>query len=321
MVKKQFFLNLFLFIVCFFSLADNQIGTSAVTYRHWYGRLGDKLLLYIKARWFSYYFKIPFFYRPFQYSDEFMMHSKELYWSENYRKNFKKIITAKSVPGAINPNDRILYEVDYYISNIQVFNVIQNQEFHNLIKAMIAPAKPVPLVPRQNNKHCVALHVRKGGGYDSSLSSQQIYRVLEKASPKLADQAWPLKFPPDQYYLDQIVKLSEMLNHEPLYIYLFTDDQDPGSIADRYEKYLNKPNITFAYRQKDNHHEKNVVEDLFGITQFDYYIRGDSHFAQIADVIGNHKIVISPKNYKWEGNKLIISEVNVAIKNSIFINT
>ena len=52
------------------------------------------------------------------------------------------------------------------------------------------------------------------------------------------------------------------------------------------------------------------------MTQFDYMIRGASHYSEAADIIGNHKMVIYPTASIWEGNRLIITKINIVIKDS-----
>ena len=71
-------------------------------------------------------------------------------------------------------------------------------------------------------------------------------------------------------------------------------------MINRFKKRINEPNIRFS-------HTKNwvasVVNDLVLMSQFDYLIRGRSNFSQIADLKGNQKMVISPKNFAWYKNE------------------
>jgi hypothetical protein len=43
--------------------------------------------------------------------------------------------------------------------------------------------------------------------------------------------------------------------------------------------------------------------------KFDCFIRPDANLSIIATKIGNYKIVISPKEYHWEGTRLVIDDV------------
>jgi len=47
----------------------------------------------------------------------------------------------------------------------------------------------------------------------------------------------------------------------------------------------------------------NVVEDFYNMSCFDCLIRPASHFFLAAQLLGNHKIIIYPKHWKWVGKK------------------
>jgi hypothetical protein len=196
-------------------------------------------------------------------------------------------------------------------------NVLADQEFMHTLKTCIAPCNPLPLLDLPTDKITVALHVRKGGGYDAPLASEQIFdknTYPQRRNTRIdepADVIWPLKFPPDQYYIDQIKHLHEMVSGAPLYIYIFTDDPNPADIARRYARELQIDTITFDYRPAGNKHNANVLEDFFNIARFDCLIRSGSNFAQMAQLIGDHKIVIYPKNAHWKRGRLIVHDVGV----------
>ena len=119
-----------------------------------------------------------------------------------------------------------------------------------------------------------------------------------------ADKLWPMKFVPDTYFISQIKYLSELLENQPLYIHLFTDFHSPKLLVEKYERALNKKNIIFGCREIGNDHCTCTLEDLFNMTYFDYFIRGGSNYAQIAQLIGRYKIVIYPKSASWHGNQM-----------------
>ncbi|HEV7737800.1 MAG TPA: hypothetical protein VGO47_10580, partial [Chlamydiales bacterium] len=50
------------------SLCANPDSTQAITYEFSGGRFGDNLLAYFHAKWVSYKYNIPFFYKEFPYS-------------------------------------------------------------------------------------------------------------------------------------------------------------------------------------------------------------------------------------------------------------
>jgi hypothetical protein len=160
----------------------------------------------------------------------------------------------------------------------------------------------------------VAVHVRKGGGFDKPLASPSIY----KKEPPYSDQIWPTKFPPDQYYLDQIKVIRKLIPHNlSIIIYLFTDDPNPAELAHRYATYLNDVSISFTYRTQENSHDTNVVEDFYHIAQCDYLIRSSSLFAKAAQLLGNHKIIMYPILGSWQDGKVIIDPAGIIMRDSL----
>jgi len=319
---------------------NTNTATSAITYklnlgRHG-GRLGDCLINYIKAKWISYSNNIPLYCPKFKYSEKLMLSKIEKRYNKKMDKQYKKRVVMPNGKTIIRDsqycfkkhkeaifNNKIEKDKNFlYVSNYYA-NITINWDDKNFIKELkktIAPVKPIkkPEIPK--NMISVALHVRKGGGYDPPLLSKKTLPLLSKKI-LYADQKWPLKFPPDNYYIAQIKKLHEILDKQPLYIYIFTDDQNPQKIAEEYKNALKIENITFAWREKNNAHNKNVIQDLFEMTYYDCLIRALSNFGAIADIVGNFHIVIHPEgSYHWEGDKLIIDKVKIRINNNISEN-
>ena len=308
----RIFLLFFSLLTCQYLVA--QKATSAITFHDQssHGRLGDRLVWYIKIKWLSFQHNIPVILKPFDYSQEFEFHYKEQLYNPRLEKQFTKKTLITNQPFKINPYANTLYEVDYFFKG-DLNQAFKNKKFMQEIKTLIKPVKPQEFLDLPKNITTVALHVRKGGGFDQPLLSEQLYK---KVGQVYADQRWPNKFPPDQYYIDQLKRISTMLDHKPLYIYLFTDDQKPQALIDRYKKAINANNITFTCRHNDNHHTKNVVNDLFALTQFDCLIRSTSRFGLIAEIIGDHQMSISPTKGHWEGNKLIIDTIKIVTKDA-----
>ena len=102
-----------------------------------------------------------------------------------------------------------------------------------------------------------------------------------------------------------------MLEGERLHVRLFTDDPKPKALAEKYVRAVNNPNITFSYREHDNAHDANVLEDFFGMAQCDCLIRPESCFSMAAQTIANFKIIIYPKHHVWKAGELVIDKVGV----------
>jgi hypothetical protein len=317
-IKKLFLLSVALL---FFTQGSGKNCNSAITYYdRENGRLGDLLRLYIKTKWIAYRHNVPLLHKPFPFSDQFELDYKEARYNQNLLKNFQHVEKINHDPDFIDSEKSILYEVGYYPFIITPWgNALKDKKFIQLLQQLIKPHYPIQKLDLPEGIKTVALHVRKGGGADLPLYAQQVYKndtyIDMNMTKTYADKSWPLKFPPDQYYIDQLILLSAMLNDEPLYVYLFTDDQNPSALADLYKSKINKPNIIFDYRKKGNHHSKNIIQDFFSMTQFNYLIRGASHYSEAAHIIGNYEIAIYPKDYIWEEKKLIITKVAIVFDN------
>ena len=305
---------------------------SAVTYElRKNSRFGDYIILYSAAKFLSNKYGIQLLYKRFPFSHLLAMDFHEQKYDEVLLSQFKKAIFIRSEGEFIkhaNQKYPLLYKicrVGFGFEKICAY-AEANVSFRNTLRKMIAPIKPLDKFCLPQDRISVAVHVRKGGGYDRPLSSIQQFDghlnlveytqtvVAYKPPYAYVDQKFPLKFPPDQYYIDQIKKLSEMLNDVPLYVYLFTDDANPIAILEEYEWIIGKPNILFDCRREENRHDLNVIEDFFAMTKFDCLICSQSNFSRGAQLIGKHKIVIHPKQASWVNGKLIINMINIVMR-------
>lgn len=127
-----------------------------------------------------------------------------------------------------------------------------------------------------------------------------------------ADYIWSIKFPPDQYYIEQVKTLASFLPDKHLQIQIFTDDPVPEQIVSRYAQALQAlPNLSFYYRTTENNHDKNVIEDLFAIAQSDCLISASSSFAFAAMLLGNHSVIIFPEHAITLPDRVIIDKVHI----------
>ena len=304
---------------------------SAVTYvLRKTSRFGDYIALYSAAKFLSEKYGIQLLYKRFPFSHLLAMDLHEKKYDKGLLNQFKKILPIRSEKEFIkqaDPKQPLLYNicrVGFSFEEICAY-AETNAAFYDTLRKMIAPIKPLDEFWLPQDRITVAVHVRKGGGYDRPLSSIQQFDghlnsveytqtvVGCKLYYTYIDQKFPLKFPPDQYYIDQIKKLSTMLNDAPLYVYLFTDDSNPIAILEEYEWIIGKSNILFNCRREENRHDLNVIEDFFAMTKFDCLIRPQSNFSKGVQLIGKHKIVIHPKKAAWVNGKLIINMVNIVI--------
>ncbi len=330
--------------LCAFILAQSSCNatTSGVTILdnpEWGGRLGDKLMMYVKAKWVAHICNLPFYYKAFPHSDQFAMHDIDIHYSATIAKQYPTKQTLREINSPIKQSiiseGNTLYIIHYYFhlpewgaiqkgydsQEIMCWpEVINDQLFRDKLRATIKPRNTIKLVDVPKNKISVALHVRRGGGFDHPLLSIQLYDIdnlnqCDIVPPAVyADKYWPLKFLPDQYYIDQLIRLSKMYDDAPMHVHLFTDHTDPEAILERYKQQVQKANITYSCRVKDNHHTQNLLVDIFSMVQFDCMIRNGSNYPQIAQLLGNHKIVIYPLSCEWVGNTMIVNKVGTFIK-------
>ncbi|MFH1254760.1 MAG: hypothetical protein V1646_05020 [bacterium] len=240
-----------------------------------------------------------------------------------YEKNFKKYI-------------------EKYICNVdlQTYLISLEKPFMSELKKMLKPITSI-IQKLPEDRITVAVHLRRGGGYDKTpvfkeyFDSHNYYvkynniqvndkrnkitvlsNITSKPNPSERINISKIRFLPKQYYVDQIVKLSNLLNNIPLFVYIFTDDKDIISLVNEIKNKVNLPNITWGCRTEENAYNLNIVEDFEAISQFDCLIRPHSNFSLGASLLGNHKIIIAPSNAKLiNGEILLVDEVNIIINN------
>lgn len=317
-------------------------------------RLGDTIISFCKAQYFADLYNLKLLYKPFPYSDQFSLDQSSTRFIEAQEKQFEKTIivnTSKDIEEHLKSDYSVLFESHFLSETPWLYTYSrQNIDFEKKIKELFTPINKVDSLPKPPGVVTVALHVRKGGGFDHPLASQQQYlleeatigiyikkntpgnsctdiwpilwpigfkyieavRQLMEKKTRFSDYTWPIKFPPDQYYIDHLKYLSDFLKDQQLLVYLFTDDQNPSDIVQRYSAALKDyPRIIFSYRQSGNHHTKNVIQDLFAIAQCDCLISASSSFAHAAQLLGNHSICIMPTHAITLPEKIIMNKVAV----------
>ena len=306
--------------------------TSAVTYVDTPGRLGDKLIVYSKAEWISYKHGIPLLYVPLEHFDLFMMHTTDTFYTAKLSCGFKKNVRLRRgyKNFLIEPDKGILYIVNYY-SNITIdWN---DRGFLEVLREKIAPIMPVQKICYPEGRVSVAVHVRKGGGFDTPIFSEQRLEEFDQNlyvswkpntghKNRYCDCKHPFKFPPDKYYVDQIKKIYEILHETPLYVHIFTDSQKPSRIVEKYKAALAGLDITFSCRGDGESYKNCVIEDLFAMTQFDCLIRSESNFSFFADMLGDYALVAYPISFCWKkcgtSHQLIIDRAKIKINDSFW---
>ncbi len=295
---KNFFFTLTLFSITVLHTAKPT--TSAITWEPNGGRFGDNLLSYSRAKWLSYKFNIPVLYLPFKYSDELMMYEQEAMYTQELAQQFAYIIRIPSLKRyQLLPDNNTLYISHWYADvTIDWFDI----PFIEDLKANIYPRNPIEKVSIPENCVSIAAHVRNGGAFAADTQQEK--------------DRCPLRFVPDEFFIDQIARIAGMFPEQNLYVYIFTDHQEPALLKKKFKKALNNPRITFDYRKQDNAHNANVLEDFFSMMDFDCLIRPGSHFSRFVQRLGRNKLVIYPESVKKIDGKPVINVINIKKRNN-----
>jgi hypothetical protein len=305
-MKRLFYKAFFLFFIPLFAEIEVPTG-AAVTYEFSGGRLGDNLLAYMHAKWLSYKYDLPLLYRSFAAAEQFYFDEIETPFTDELAKRFEHELTLGVNNLALfDPASPTLYRLPYYPEdnvyreNPRLEKIIvdwKDPQFKQLLQNIIRPKTAITWKPPAK-KISVAVHVRRGGGFDSR-------------------DAWkkdPLKFPPNNYYIEQLERAYRYFRYRPLYVYIFTDDPDPASIVKDFQKKLPLVPIEYDYRRKNKDFEKNQIEDFFMMAQCSCIIRPVSNFSLIAVKISNQcALEFYPTSYHFSGYKAIIDKYEMVI--------
>lgn len=332
-------------LLCISPLLESKNG---VTFVHNCGRLGDVLLDYTKNFYIAQKYNLDLYIHDgIPYLNEFMLNEKTPRLNVHdtalraghlpVAPTFNRLITINNDALINHTNDAILYKTECYftVDGISDFNQFHRHMFKcSIEQPAFGQEIAQRLIPKKTfdyhlptNVVTVAMHIRKGGGFDKPLASD-LYRPTQttqnnaKRTCRYAyvDRNEPYKFPPEQYYLDQLIFLHTALDDQSLYVHLFTDDQNPQDIAARLQEKLqaaNISNIFINYRRDLNRHDINILEDIYVMSKFDYLIKSESHYPWIAQMIGKHKAIFSPINFVWRGDFLDFYATEIAIPDRV----
>lgn len=279
-------------------MPDQNSPLPAVTYALDCGRFGDQLINYIKALWVSWKYDLPLLYKPFSYSEELVLSQAHLFFQE------KGDLEAISFHSEMAPLNKVLYVVSYYTPFIEEW---EDEAFRNYLQGLVKPLKKIKPLRIPKGRIAVAIHVRRGGGYDCCQSQA------------------PTKFPPDTFYLNGLKRVADHFKGKSLYVHIFTDDRKPKRIIDKFFKELKNwgitNNVRIGGRTKKNRHDKMVLEDFFAMAQFDCLIRPDSSFSRAVGALSGPSLEITPLGVDCRkdelGDPIRDKEGNVIVDNWI----
>lgn len=280
------------------------------------GWLGLSLFRYIKAKWIAYKYDIPFFYQPFEQSDDLMIDELEEHTPFVFRNEVEINSTEE-----INPKSKSIYYIDHTYQDpdwespfeVGTWNeMLQDEKFLAHIRRRITPSAPLRQIVIPQNTAKLAVHIKRGSSAKYPLFSEQVFSTYDqtKKGPSselpFADIKEPLRFPPLQFFISQIKSISQQEAHRPIYVHIFTDAENPEEILEKVKNGVDLPNIIWGIRSDKNSYAEHVLDDLFSLSQFDYLIRPQSSFSQIATLLTDYKILRYPKEAFWAGHRLIV---------------
>lgn len=310
-----------------------DVGITYLDRTRWGGRLGDQLMMYVKAKIISHYTAIPLYINYFTYADSFVFWKKENHLSNFNKKKSEEVVlhTLSTFENIRNAENKLFVTHYYFQLNswgeaqkkydtqeiMDWKELMQNQELLQEIRSLLEPIDEIPLLLPPSNILSVAVHVRKTSENDTPMVSNQLYNVnkldVSQSIPRgnFSDINYPTKHLPDQYYIDQIKRLYQLVGEKPLYVFIFTDYKYPERLCRLYENQCKSENITFCCRTGEHNQVNTQIQDIVSMARYNYLIRGGSNFPQISQLMGNHRLVIYPKSVKWVGSNLIVNEVAI----------
>lgn len=267
-----------------------------VTYDFSGGRLGDCLLTYLHAKWFSYTNQIPLYYQPFEYSWAFKLH--ELEENSQAVRHISRVPLSKWSLFSKLPWVSCVYKCPYFpeskwelrTHSFPSFKADwKDPAFRKIAQEMLSARAELRLTRPPKDKLSIAMHVREGGGYDINGFAH-----------------FPVKFPPLSFYVEGLKAVLERFPKEPIYCYLFTDALDPeGLVLNILKELPDAKNIEFAYRKENNIHDANVLEDFFSLFEFDVLIRPDSNFSIVPSLIHDYKMIYAAEDFDSKTGKIV----------------
>lgn len=150
-------------------IADSPLN--AVSYSFSGGRFGDNLIAYMHAKWIAHRYQMKLLYKSFPYSDQLAMHSLESHYnffSRNY------IIKGIGSPKEYETSQNVLFIIPYFpeasfeqAGSPPPFAIERSdREFRDELNKMIFWPEFVPQIEIPVDRISVAVHVRKGVGFD-----------------------------------------------------------------------------------------------------------------------------------------------------------
>lgn len=311
---------------------------NAITYRLSKGRFGDQIIAYAKAKYLAKKYDLQFLYKSFAHSSLLTLDTQEPFTLAQFQRTFldqAPILPTTNLATKSKKTILFIAQLDTKKDEIQTLDsvydcMLTDSDFAQEIKQMLTPQVAIHKLDLPQDKITVALHVRKGSGLDRPIVSMQRYniadyinrpeRTIDKSNLYLlcADERYPHKFPPDQFYIESLKLLCDLVDNRPMYVYLFTDYANPQELVDLYTQEVNRSNIIFACHTVTQQKNMRMIDDYYNMAQFDCLIRSASNFSRASQLLGidTIKLIIAAKHATWHDDAVVIDALHIQARNS-----
>lgn len=299
--------------------------SSALTFEVSTGRLGDHLVAYAKAKELALKHNIPLLFKPFELYDQMQISNEEYIYEENDPEIFERvqyIYTADDTTIKSNTNTLYILSKRHWqkpdTDAAGTFHISKQEQLRSALRKTIKPKKIVSPTYTPPGWVSIALHIRTGGDHQRDQELLKIhnfrYSYLEKQQQSFQeDQEVVLKFPSIKFYRTQLEHIAQVLHNKKLYVTIYTDDSHPEQLAQQVTKNITHKQFACTYR-KQNDHKNNILQDMFDMANAHILIRPRSGISIVAEIIGNHSVVIWPKRGHWENGKFVIDQVKTVTR-------
>ena len=289
-------------------------------------RLGDQLVQFSKAKWLAKNYELPFFYRKFDFSDDLLLSESNELFDEDQQASAISIPIIRSIPvlyvfpkrlslllkfqfnNDLLPNGKAYDLLNFLnVKRLTFSELLLDDQLRDELRQEVKAKFPLHSIEKPLDRKSVAVHMRRGSGPDTPFQENG----CASGEGKPCNETMPKRFPPLEYFVQQIDALCDLLQDDALFVHIFTDDKNPEQLIQRLQAAVKSENIIFKSRASHESYDNMILEDLFAMSEFDCLIRSSSDFSRTAQLIGNHQVVMSPESYRRGKEGIYISKVQV----------
>ena len=308
----------FVFLVILCAYVGSVFAKNAIVQKDGGERLGDRLLIICAVKFFSLIHDLDFYYHSSQSVEQCALSLTEKKFNDQVKACYQKTMPFSEtalkqarLPTLFIAPWSCIDNFCQYFGKRHLYRTAFDQ-----LRAMVKPLESLPALVTTGEAISVAVHIRKGEGYDNPPCSVQIYkRHRLRTGGVPVDRGWPSKVPPEQYYIDQILALEDLLYDKKINFYIFSDCFDLQALTERIKRHCARANATFI--GASSYQGIPPIVDMCKMAACDCLIRPESSYSIVAQIMGNHKLVFSPQRWVWKGGILYITHVKVTLFDNV----